>query len=836
MKLDPLKRRPAIIHLLWLILLLAPIPAAAQIHPSDIPREVRDELSAQGINLSEILVQANQIGVDLRDPQRAAMRARQLGMPESQVQQMLRIAEEYRQAQSRLVDELGGQGLPEGTPPRDDEFLFGMEADSIALGLAPTDLDSTEAAAAKERSRYFGYDLFKNRPGAFSPSLLGPADEAYMVGPGDELRLTVWGAAEFQYDLQVDREGRIYLPNAGQLMVAGKQLDRLRRDMKRWLSRTYGGLQTDPPTIFMDLALTRLRPIKVFVLGEVAQPGGYTLASSSTVFNALYSVGGPLTAGTLRDIQVIRDGKVVADVDFYSYLLKGYAPNPIRLSDNDHIFIPLRGKTVAIFGEVKRPAIYELKEGETFADLLELSGGLTAAAYTKRIQIERIIPFNKRLDPSMAREVFDMDVGPVLLGRRKIPLLDSDTVRVFSTLHVMKNAVRVHGAVKQPGRYELNDSVQTVKDLVAKADGLMGDAFLGKADLVRTLEDSTKVIFSLNLEELLADIPDENMQLLPRDQLYIYSVNELVTDQHVTILGAVKQPGEYRLWEEMTVEDLIFQAGGFTEDAYLVDAQLSRLPNENKSDGEKAILLHVPLTTRRLEGRTFAVEDTYLALGQQAGKVGLRHRDIVHIRTDPDYTQQDTVKVRGEVKFPGRYTLLRENETMSDVIKRAGGILPTGYPKGGQLVRGMERVVVHIDEAIEGKKKADIILLNGDEIIIPPRPNTVAIRGNVGLEGLVKYDKGRRVAYYLDQAGGVGDQVESIFLTQASGATFKLRRRLWLVRQNPVVDEGALITVTEQPDSQRPVPFDLGATIRDTFTIISSALTIIVLIERVFVP
>ncbi|MCH7858661.1 MAG: SLBB domain-containing protein [Candidatus Marinimicrobia bacterium] len=832
MKLDPLKRSPAIIPLLWLILLLAPATSFSQLRLSDIPREVRDELNAQGINLLQVLDQAERFGIDLHNPQQAALRARNLGVPEGQVQQMLRIAETYRQALSSPAGSRSRPVLLKGTLPR-EESLFELGADSIAMEIAPTGLELSREAAGRQRSRYFGYEVFKNRPWAFSPSFLGPADEAYMVGPGDELRLTVWGAAEFQYDLQVDREGRIYLPNAGQLMVAGKRLGRLRRDMKRWLSRTQGGLQTDPPTIFMDLALTRLRPIKVFVLGEVAQPGGYTLASSSTVFNALYSVGGPLTAGTLRNIRVIRDGKVVANVDFYNYLLKGYEANPIRLSDNDHIFIPLRGKTVAIFGEVKRPAIYELKAGETFSDLLEFSGGLTAAAYTKRIQIERIIPFNMRLDPSMAREVVDVDIEPVLLGKRKIPLLDSDTVRVFSTLDVMENAVGVHGAVKQPGRYELNDTVRTVRDLIAKADGLMGDAFLGKADLVRTLEDSTEVIFSLKLEELLADPTSENMQLLPRDRLFIYSVNELITDEQVTILGAVKQPGEYRLWRDMTVEDLIFQSGGFTEDAYLVDAQLSRLPNENKSVGEKAILLQIPLTAKRLEGRTSAAEDTYLALAQQAGKVRLRHRDIVYIRTDPDYTKQDTVLVRGEVKFPGRYTLLRENETLSDVITRAGGVLPTGYPMGGRLIRDGERVVIRIDEAIRGKKRADIILLSGDEIIIPPSPNTVAIRGNVGLQGLVKYDKARRVAYYLDQAGGLGDRVESIFLTQASGATFQLKRRLWLVRQNPVVDEGALITVTKKPEPGESVPFDLGATIRDTFAIISSAVTIIVLAQQI---
>ncbi|MCH7520372.1 MAG: SLBB domain-containing protein, partial [Candidatus Marinimicrobia bacterium] len=672
MKLDPLKRSPAIIPLLWLILLLAPATSFSQLRLSDIPREVRDELNAQGINLLQVLDQAERFGIDLHNPQQAALRARNLGVPEGQVQQMLRIAETYRQAPSGAVDSRSRPVLLKGTLPR-EESLFELGADSKAMEIAPTGLELSREAAGRQRSRYFGYDVFKNRPWAFSPSFLGPADEAYMVGPGDELRLTVWGAAEFQYDLQVDREGRIYLPNAGQLMVAGKRLGRLRRDMKRWLSRTQGGLQTDPPTIFMDIALTRLRPIKVFVLGEVAQPGGYTLASSSTVFNALYSVGGPLTAGTLRDIRVIRDGKIVANVDFYNYLLKGYEANPIRLSDNDHIFIPLRGKTVAIFGEVKRPAIYELKAGETFSDLLELSGGLTAAAYTKRIQIERIIPFNLRLDPSMAREVFDVDIEPVLLGKRKIPLLDSDTVRVFSTLDVMENAVGVHGAVKQPGRYELNDTVRTVRDLIAKADGLMGDAFLGKADLVRTLEDSTEVIISLNLKELLADISGENMQLLPRDQLYIYSINELVTDEQVTILGAVKQPGEYPLQRNMTVEDLIFKAGGFEENVFLQSAQLSRLNTENSPGSERIEIIELSLVGTESYYGVFAYSEK-----DDARSLTLKHRDVLYVRSNPDFIPQQHVEIKGEVLFPGAYVLQKENESLADVIQRAGGILATG--------------------------------------------------------------------------------------------------------------------------------------------------------------
>jgi protein involved in polysaccharide export with SLBB domain len=244
----------------------------------------------------------------------------------------------------------------------------------------------------RDTLKYFGYETFESIPEAFVPQSTGPADGSYIVGPEDELRLTVWGGAEFTYNLQVDREGRVTVPNVGQFTVAGKRLDELREEMKQWLSRSYSGLTSDPPTVFMDLTLTRLRPSRVFVLGEVPQPGGYTVSSFSTVFNALYSVGGPLKQGSLRDIKVIRDGEVVSTVDIYDYLMEGYSPSSTQLQGNDYIFVPPRGKTVAITGAVKRPAYYEMKEEETVGDLLEYAGGLKAKAYAKRFQIERIVP------------------------------------------------------------------------------------------------------------------------------------------------------------------------------------------------------------------------------------------------------------------------------------------------------------------------------------------------------------------------------------------------------------------------------------------------------------
>ncbi|MCH7938582.1 MAG: SLBB domain-containing protein [Candidatus Marinimicrobia bacterium] len=701
--------------------------------------------------------------------------------------------------------------LTGGKPEVEEHILLG-EAEEEPLPVSP----------------YFGYQFFQGVPDEFDISAVGPVNDEYLVGFGDELRLTVWGAAEFQYDLQVDREGRIYLPNVGQFTAAGKRLQRLRRDLKKWLGRTYSGLATTPPTIFMDLTLIRLRPIKVFVLGEVARPGGYTVPNSSTVFSALYRVGGPLTRGSLRQIQVIRNGKLKATVDFYNYLLKGYDSNQIRLTENDHIFIPLRGKTVKIAGEVKRPAIYEVKENETLADLLEYAGGLTPQAYTKRLQIERIIPFGDRKDPSIARELIDMELEPILTGRRTVQLRDGDSVYVFSILDVVNNAVTVSGAVVQPGTYELGASIRTLSDLIVAADSLAGEAYLAKGDLVRTLDDSTKVLISIDITKVIRNDPQHNHILQARDHLIIYSLEELRIKQFVTVMGAVKEAGDYPLQQNMTVEDLIFKAGGFEEDVFFKSAQLSRLSSNNNPEGTKVEIIELSLVGAKSDNGVFAYGEN-----DEARSLTLRHRDVLYVRSNPDFIPQQHVEITGEVLFPGAYALQKENESLADLIQRAGGILGTGFAQGGRLIRENQRVVVSFEAIMEGDTRADVILLDGDQIVIPRKPNTVAVRGNVGIEGLIKYRRGKKVAYYLDQAGGAQENTLDILLTQANGATYKLGRKLLIFRQNPVVDEGGTILVTSEEDIRPEDRTDTRQIISESLAMVTSVLTVLLLTQRV---
>lgn len=1009
-----------------------------------IPQSVQDQLDAQGMTAEEARREALRLGIDLNDPEGAVRRARQIGVPESVIQQMLAAIEaeegeaitetddqadrevptlagrpiitpeqlvlpdvnpfmltEPVQGRFEELEEVEGDTLIVRIPVRDElsgidqvdiffvnenaedtlyaysvRRVLGSKYDGIwqamfivspdtpsgrwSLYLMAVDeqnndniidtgeiltilregeeLTEADTVSVSDSLAYFGYDLFEIRPEMYEPGNSGPVDEGYLVGPGDELRLIVFGAAEFQHDLLVDNEGRITVPNVGQRTVAGTRLNELREDLRIWLGRSYSGLLTDPPEVLMDLSVTRLKPVSVFVLGEVRQPGRFPLSSNSSVFNALYTVGGPQTSGSLRNVQLVRRGRVVESVDLYEYLLKGFSDGDVRLQTGDNVFIPPRGKTVAIRGEVHRPAIYELRAGERFEDLLEFAGGLKAEVYTRRFQIERVVPFEDRVNPLQVREVLDFDLGKVLKGEQTVTLADGDQVTIFSIPEKSNIAARsrvraasITGAVSNAGQYELSDSVRTIRNLIEQADGLTGDAYYDKVELFRLQDNLRQEVMSLDLNEIMADVPTQNLVLQPQDSLHIYSLDvlqekpvvrisgqvrtpgsydllenmavidllfkgggltdpdylksvfkeradlfrkspdgrseeiipfhlgdalsgrgmavehlqsgdeiriyplevEVLREPFVEISGAIKRKGQYRFREGMTLEDLILQAGGFEEGAFLKEVEVTRL-DSTRDNNELATSIMVPFMSVVGSNAppTFGVNDA-AAENRGARQFKLRHLDRVYVRKDPGYREQQTVTISGEVGFPGSYTLLRENETLTDLVRRAGGVLPTGYPKGGRLLRDNLQVIVQMDRALMGDSDADIVLLPGDEVVIPLQPNTVAVRGNVANEGLIKYEPGRRMTYYLDRAGGVRPDTEAILLTQASGATFRVRRR-GLFKSNPVVDEGALILVTRKQPKEPGERIDIGRTIVETVGIISSTLTIIVLAKQAF--
>jgi protein involved in polysaccharide export with SLBB domain len=633
-------------------------------------------------------------------------------------------------------------------------------------------------------------------------------------------------------------------------------------------------------------------------------------------------VGGVTTDGTLRRIRVVRAGQDVAALDAYDYLIDGRTPSPVRLQQGDRLFVPPRGKTVAIRGAVRREARYELLPGEGLAELIAFASGLEAEAYAERFQVERIVPFVERRDPSVARQVLDLPLVPVLRGEGDLALEDGDRVRILSILEEGTPGVEqalavaeIEGAVYQPGRFEIGAGVQTLRDLIDAADGLLPGAYGGRAALTRLQPDGTRLFLPVALPDVLADAPQANVVLRPGDRLEVFAtrdlegaytyevagqvlrpgerpfldgislydalfeagglqdpeflrtvlreradlfrltpdgeqrqiirfdlgrvlagdglattplrpgdvvrvyprrVEELVEEEVVTVSGAVKEPGTYALQSNTTVEDLILQADGFAEGAFVQAVEVTRMADA--TGGERAVTINVPVQPG------LSVEQ--VGLGEGDAGFRLSHGDRVFVRYDPAYQPQETVLVVGEVVFPGEYTLLQDNETLASLVQRAGGLSERAYAGGGRLLRGGRRLVVDMGDAVRGRRGASVVLQAGDQVVIPSQPNTVAIEGGVANPGLIKFVPRKRVSYYLDRAGGVADDMEAVLITQASGATFKLREGLF--PEDPVVEDGAIIRVLTEEEDPNDEGVDAAEIVRDSLSILTGAATVLV--------
>lgn len=770
---------------------------------------------------------------------------------------------------------------------------------------------------------YFGYNLFKNIPSSFEPSEIGPVDPGYLIGPGDNLRLSMWGAAELQYQLTVDAQGNIFIPTAGQIFVSGVTYESLQNKLTAYLSKFYEGLTSEPPTIFLDVSLSKLKPIKIFVTGEVAQPGGYNISSFATVFNALYSVGGPLTSGSLREIRVIRNNKVLTTVDIYDYILKGQLIGDVRLQNNDMIFIPPRKKSVSITGEVFRPAIYELKEGENLQKIIEFAGGLNATAYTGRIQINRIIPFDKRQNTQIDREYIDADLSPVLSKSSDIQLYDKDIITVFPILNKLENFVTIEGSVYRPGTYEIS-TVKNLRELLKKSGGELPETYYGKVDIIRTRPDESNEFISVDLTKALQGDSENNISLQPRDKVKIYSIYELVDrknvsisgyvkqnvtlpyadsltlfdmvfragglqdpffrgraftlrgdlirvnpdgvttriipfdlekllrdqsfnmqlqpgdkiyiytsavekvlDKYVTIEGEVNSPGgKFELNSNMTVMDLILQAGGFNERSLRKEVYISRLRPGGYPGEKLSEIITVPLPlffTKTSAGINDSSKTDFY----------LQHKDIVVVRKNPNFFPQRVVRIIGEVNYPGTYVLENKSENLQELIRKSGGPTTESFLYGSVFTREGRRLILDLEKLVmDEDEDQDVILFEGDEIFVPRKPNTVLVQGEVNNPGLYKYIPGDNVKDYIEKAGGETDSSNYILYRKANGETNKVNFG-WF-SGNPTAFDGSVIIVTKEPyEPPSDSNIDIGGTIKDIFAIVVSAVTVIVLAYQI---
>lgn len=615
----------------------------------------------------------------------------------------------------------------------------------------------------------FGRNIFRGSALTFEPNENQATPENYRLGPGDEIIIDIWGENERSLREEISPEGNIMIEQVGPVYLNGLTIREANEKLRSVFSQIYAGVSGEEPSSDVRVTLGRLRTIQVNVLGEVATPGTYRLSSFATVFHALYRAGGVTPIGGLRDIRIMRGDQEVARVDVYDLLMKGKQNDDIRLEEGDVIIVPPYELLVEISGNVKRPMHYEMKSGESLGKLMEYAGGFTGDAYRDEVRVIR----------ESGREYQIYNVREPNYASWNLE--DGDAVTVGSVLDRFANRVEVRGAVYREGMYELGDEVHTVRGLIERAEGLKGDAFPGRALLLREREDLTLEMVAVDLAGVMSGAAPD-IELQRNDVLVIPSIHELEERGALTISGEVARPGTYPYAENMTIEDLVVQAGGLLDGASTARIDISRRIKDPKS-----------LTPSSELGKiySFSLKDGLIVDGEPG--FTLMPYDIVEVRRSPAYRPQERVTLDGEVVFSGGYTLIKKNERLSDLVKRAGGLTSDAYAHGARLIRRMndeERAVrettlrmalqnqqgsgdslsmnklqlndyysvgIELDKALaEPGSDYDMVLREGDRLVIPQYVSTVSISGEVMYPNTVLYLQGKNLKYYVGQAGGYG--------------------------------------------------------------------------------
>ncbi len=634
--------------------------------------------------------------------------------------------------------------------------------------------------------RIFGQDLFSNSQMSFEPNLSIATPDNYVLGAGDEVIIDVWGNAQSSEAYTVSPDGKIYVPNVGPITVSGLTMSEATRRVRGSLGSIYEGLYDG--SVQMKLSLGSIRSIQVNVMGEVGRQGTYTLPSLATLFHALHVSGGVNNLGTLRSIKLFREGKLYSEVDVYDYILNGKSDSDIALRDGDLISVMAYGKLVEISGEVKRPMFYEMRAGETVADIVDFAGGFTNEANNRVVSVTRRQGGQYQ---SFTVENGDFD---------KFVVEDGDVVSVAGSIDRYENRVEIKGAVYREGFYAIDEQTRTLKQLIERADGLREDAFMSRAVLYREKPDWTMEAQSIDLAGLMAGRV-KDIALRANDMLLIASVSDMQEDYNVTIFGSVSRPDTYPYAENMTVEDLLVAAGGLLESASTANVTVTRRMKDPKS---------MAISEQLFETFTINLNDNLEVDGQ--GFV-LQPFDQVFVRRSPVYITQSSVTVNGEVAFAGNYPLSHRNMRLSEVVAAAGGANPGAFIEGAYLLRKMTSEEEQQNKALKGmidkqsgnerdslsmesialenvytvgidleqalinpNSDADVVLRDGDTIVIPEYNGTVRVMGAVMYPNSVTFQQGKNLRYYVKAAGGFDNNAR--------------KNRAFVIYMNGMVDSG----------------------------------------------
>lgn len=724
----------------------------------------------------------------------------QMKMTDQQVIEYVKQATQEGKEQKQIAAELARRGVTREQAERikkqyeqqtgtDAANMQGTELNEARLReetqdetTALTDNQPTTEELAQE-DQVFGRNIFNTRNLTFEPNSNMATPPNYQLGPGDEVIIDIWGASQTSIRQTITPDGTINMQELGPIYLSGMTVEEANRFLKNKLGTVFSNENNQ-----IQVTLGNTRTIQINIMGEVVQPGTYALSAFSTVFHALYRAGGVNDIGSLRNVQLVRNGKKIAAVDVYDFIMQGKIKDDIRLQEGDVIIVPAYDMLVKMSGNVKRPMRFEMKKDETLAALIKYAGGFNADAYSKSVRMVR--------QNGMEYEVKTVDE----MDYSVCQLRDGDVVTVGAILNRFTNKVEIKGAVYRPDIYALDGKVNTVRSLIEKAQGLMDDAFTNRAVLQRQRDDLTSEIVSVDVRALMnGTIPD--IPLRKNDILYIPSIHDLQDLGSVTIYGEVAKPDSYPYADNMTLEDLIIQAGGLKEAASTVRVDVSRRIKDTKS---------VNSTDSIGQMFSFALKDGFVIDGQP-GFV-LQPYDQVFVRRSPGYQTQQNVSIQGEVIFGGTYTLTSKAERLSDLVKKAGGVTNSAYVRGAKLIRvandeekeRMQDVVklmgrelgenaidslglqvdnqfsvgIDLEAALANPGgDADLVLREGDVLNIPEYVNTVKINGAVMMPNTVSYRKGEKVSYYLSQAGGYSQHAKKSkkFIIYMNGQVAKVK-------------------------------------------------------------
>lgn len=738
---------------------------------------------------------------------------------------ILRLIQQL-EAASLSVAQAEQMAAAKGMSPDEIEKLRARIQAVQKKGASSTTISATKEVATSQytsapkgvvQNLVFGAQLFNSTSLSFEPNLRIATPGDYQIGPDDELQLNLFGVQEANFRLPVAAEGMISIPNVGMVLVAGLTIDEAQRVIRQKLIQTvYRSLASGATA--MTLTLGKIRSIRITILGAT-KPGNYTVSSLTTLFNALYICGGPGDIGSYREIELVRNNKTFLKVDLYDFLVKGDAQKNVLLKEGDVINIPVYKTRVLVQGEIKRPGIYEMREGEVMDDLIKYAGGFNERAYRASVKISRLTD-KERVIIDLSKDAF-----------KAHSLLPGDSIHVEPILNRYANSVFINGAVFRPGTYEFQANM-TITQLIQKADGLKEDVYTGRVLLTRERNDLSKEMVSIPLAQILkGEVPDVVLQ--KNDSIRIASIYDLKDQATISVQGEVRKPMSVAYKVNYSLKDLIFEAGGFTNAAMPYRVEISRrvtasATSENSLNNKIAEIITL---------------QSDLDLASSSKNFLLQPYDVVTVRRNPGYVEQQEVQITGEVVFPGMYTLENKQENIYDLFKRVGGLTPKGDPNAVTLIRkepgpktqrrnkekvllnenidstqvemnmlevmdSTVRIAIDLDEITKNPSSANnMILRPGDVIEVGAKETLVKISGEVYFPTKVTQVPGANIRYYLSRAGGITEQAhrKHLYVVYPNGSVAKSHSYFFgLIRTYPTITTGADIVIPPKTVKKKP--------------------------------